>query len=165
MRARPAAAKVPAMTIRLLAPLAAALLAAAVPAAADGAVKTGTYNGQPLSSGVDGSSIGVTVDRGKVTALIVHWSCRGSEDVDRRTIVVASAADENAFRVARDRFTWSGTAQTNVGDILSDTFQFKEAKAKVKVTGRWKGSTVTGTFSASMGGCASGPLTYAAKRA
>lgn len=153
------------MKIRQLAPLTAALLAVAAPAAADAAVKTGTYNGQPLSSGGDQTSFGITVDGGKVTSLVIQWSCQGSEEVDRRTIVVSSAGDKNVFPVKKDRFTWSGTAQTNYGDIFSDSFQFKEGKAKVKVTGRWKGSTVKGTFSASMGGCSSGPLTYTAKRA
>lgn len=152
------------MKTRSLVPLAVAV-AALAPATADAAVKTGTYNGQPLSAGGDQTSFGITVDGGKVTGLVIQWACGGSDTVDRRTIVVAHADDKNVFPVKKNAFSWSGKAQTNYGDIFSDTFQFKEGKATVKVTGKWKGSTVSGTFKASMSGCTSGPLTYTAKRA
>ena len=153
------------MKTRSLATLTVALVAAAAPAAADAAVKTGTYNGMPLSAGGDQTSFGITVDKGKVTSLVIQWACSGTETVDRRTVVVASAGDKNVFPLKGNSFSWSGKAQTNYGDIFSDTFNFKEGKAKVKVSGTWKGSTVKGTFQASMGGCDSGKLSYTAKRA
>lgn len=153
------------MKTRSLAALSLAVVAAAAPAAAEAAVKTGTYNGSPLSSGVDQTSFGITVDGGKVIGLAIQWSCKGEDTVDRKTIVVASAGDKTVFPVKGNSFSWSGKAHTNYGDIFSDTFNFKEGKAKVKVKGTWKGSTLTGTFSATMGGCSSGPLSYTAKRA
>lgn len=172
MRAAGAAGRLAAMTTRSLASLTAALLAAAVPAAADAAVKTGTYNTYALTDAsgaeLDGTSFGVTVDRGKVTSLSITWLCRGDGDPlerDRETIVVAHADDKAVFAVKRDKLRWRGTARTLSGDLLSDPPRFEEGKAKVKVAGAWKGSTLTGTFSATMGDCASGSLSYTAKRA
>lgn len=148
------------MTRTALRAAAASLVAAAlVPAAAAAATpKDGGYRSGPVPKSVKDSYVSIGVTDGEVFALSVSWTCKGRK-ADHQSMLLDGT--QPAVKLRKSAFKVTKKAPTA---ITAADGSIESSSAKVTITGTFTSATsVSGTVTASMPGCNTGPLAYTAR--